>query len=165
MSDTRAKDGGFLMDEDLLVLASLAGRSLASAAGTDAWELMKRGMVRLFRHSGPERSQLTERRLEQSRGQLVNAPESELGDVRAEIEATWRTRLLDLLEENPDARNELRALLDHISSGIPPSEAPDVHAVAADRDITITASGGGVAAGMIHGDVNPGNPTIPGSAR
>jgi hypothetical protein len=35
--------------------------------------------------------------------------------------------------------------------------------VAAGRDVEITASGG-VAAGVIHGNVAPGNPTLPGPA-
>jgi len=32
------------------------------------------------------------------------------------------------------------------------------------RDVNITASGGGTAAGVIHGNVTPGNPTPPGPA-
>jgi hypothetical protein len=38
------------------------------------------------------------------------------------------------------------------------------HAVAAGRDMNITASGGGTAAGVIHGNVTPPNPTPPGPA-
>jgi hypothetical protein len=36
------------------------------------------------------------------------------------------------------------------------------HSVAAGRDVNVSASGGGVAAGVIHGNVGPGNPTMPG---
>jgi len=38
------------------------------------------------------------------------------------------------------------------------------HAVAAGRDVNITASGGGTAAGVIHGTVAPPDPTSPGPA-
>lgn len=38
------------------------------------------------------------------------------------------------------------------------------HSAAAGRDVHITASGGGIAAGVIHGNVTPG-PTPPGPAR
>lgn len=38
------------------------------------------------------------------------------------------------------------------------------HSVAAARDVTITASGGGTAAGVIHGNVAPPDPTRPGPA-
>jgi hypothetical protein len=39
------------------------------------------------------------------------------------------------------------------------------HSVAAGRDMSITASGGGTAAGVIHGNVAPPNPTGPGPAQ
>ena len=39
------------------------------------------------------------------------------------------------------------------------------HSAAAGRDMNISASGGGVAAGTIHGDVSTGNPTNPGPER
>jgi hypothetical protein len=39
------------------------------------------------------------------------------------------------------------------------------HAAAAGRDMTITSSGGGIAAGVIHGNVAPPGPTVPGPAR
>ena len=38
------------------------------------------------------------------------------------------------------------------------------HSVAAGRDVNITASGGGTAAGVIHGNVAPPDPTPPGPA-
>ena len=38
------------------------------------------------------------------------------------------------------------------------------YSVAAGRDVNITASGGGMAAGVIHGNVTPG-PTPPGPAQ
>jgi hypothetical protein len=39
------------------------------------------------------------------------------------------------------------------------------HSVAAGRDVTITASSGGTAAGVLHANVTPPNPTGPGQAR
>ena len=38
------------------------------------------------------------------------------------------------------------------------------HAAAAGRDMKVTASGGGIAAGVIHGNVAPPGPTLPGPA-
>jgi hypothetical protein len=38
------------------------------------------------------------------------------------------------------------------------------HSVAAGRDVRITASGGSVAAAVIHGNVSPPDPTSPGPA-
>jgi hypothetical protein len=39
------------------------------------------------------------------------------------------------------------------------------HSVAAGRDVKITATGGGIAAGVIHGNVAPPGPTRPGPAQ
>ena len=39
------------------------------------------------------------------------------------------------------------------------------HSAAAGRDMNITASGGGIAAGVIHGNVTPPDPTPPGPAQ
>ena len=73
-------------------------------------------------------------------------------------------RLADLLEEDPDAEAELRALVRDIQAQLPAGVASADHAVAAGRDIKIFAAGGGVAAGVIHGNVVPPNPTRPGPA-
>ena len=74
-------------------------------------------------------------------------------------------RLADLLEEDPDAEADLRALVQQIQAALPAGmvSAAD-HAVAAGRDVNISASGGGVAAGVIHGNVAPPDPTRPGPA-
>ena len=55
---------------------------------------------------------------------------------------------------------DLRALVQEIQAQLPAGtvSAAD-HSVAAGRDVNITASGGGVAAGVIHGNVAPPDPT------
>ena len=60
---------------------------------------------------------------------------------------------------------ELRALVEEVAAQLPAAavSAAD-HSVAAGRDVKITASGGGTAAGVIHGNVAPPNPTPPGPA-
>ncbi len=60
---------------------------------------------------------------------------------------------------------ELRALVEEVAAQLPAAavSAAD-HSVAAGRDVNITASGGGTAAGVIHGNVTPPNPTPPGPA-
>ena len=60
---------------------------------------------------------------------------------------------------------DLRSLVEEIAAQLPAGmvSAAD-HAVAAGRDMNITASGGGTAAGVIHGNVAPPNPTPPGPA-
>ena len=55
------------------------------------------------------------------------------------------------------------ALVEEVTAQLPAGavSAAD-HSVAAGRDMNITASGGAVAAGVIHGNVAPPGPTLPG---
>jgi hypothetical protein len=68
-----------------------------------------------------------------------------------------------LLEEDPDLEGDLRTLVEEIAAQLPSGmvSAAD-HAVAAGRDMNISASQSGVAAEVIHGDVAPPDPTLPG---
>ena len=70
----------------------------------------------------------------------------------------WAGRLADLLEEHPDAEADLRVLVQEIQAALPAGmvSAAD-HAVAAGRDVNISADRGSFAAGNVHGDV-----TLPG---
>jgi hypothetical protein len=154
-----------VLADEVLSLASLAGQTVVTAAVTDGWGTAKRGFARLLGRGDAARTELAEQRLEQARDQLAVVPAAELGQVQAELAGAWRTRLLDLVEEHPDAVADLRALVEQIQAQLPAGavSAAD-HAIAAGRDVNITASGGGIAAGTVHGNVAPGNPTIPGPA-
>ena len=148
--------------EGLLALASLAGQTVVAAASTDAWEAAKRGVARLLGRGDPKQEQLAEQRLEETREQLAGADSEE---TRATQVERWTTRLADLLEEDPGVEADLRELVREIQEALPGEMVSAVdHSVAAARDITITASGGAVAAGVIHGDVAPPGPRSPGPA-
>lgn len=151
-----------MLAESLMALASLAGNTVVAAAATDAWEAARRGFARLLGRGDPKKEQLAEQRLEETRQQLTGTDSEE---TRAAQEAQWTTRLADLLEENPDAEAGLRTLVQQIQAVLPAGvvSAAD-HAVAAGRDVNISVSGGGVAAGVIHGNVAPPNPTGEGPA-
>jgi hypothetical protein len=148
--------------EGLMALAALAGRTVVAASATDAWEACKRGFGRLLGRGDPNKEQLVEQRLEDTRQQLAGADSEQ---ARAAQEGQWTTRLADLLEENPGAEAELRALVREIQAQLPAGvvSAAD-HAAAAGRDVNISASGGGIAAGVIHGNVAPPDPPRPGPA-
>ena len=154
-----------LSADELLPLATLAGRTVVTAAVTDAWEAAKRGFARLLGRGDAERTELAEHRLEQTRERLTSIPAAELDLVQSQLETTWQTRLLDLLEEHPETAAGLRALVEQVQAQLPAGVVSAAgHGVAAGRDLSITASGGGVAAGAIHGNVTAGNPTAPGPA-
>ncbi|WP_155127414.1 hypothetical protein [[Actinomadura] parvosata] len=78
---------------------------------TDAWTSAKQGFARLLGRGQPERQGVAVQRLERSRQELAGRTGAELERARAEQETAWRLRLSDLLEDEPAAEAELRALV------------------------------------------------------
>ena len=154
-----------MLAEGTMALASLAGQTVVKAAVTDAWEAARRGFARLLGRGDPTQEQLAERRLDETREQLTEAVGTGLEQARSALAARWATRLADLLEEDSDAEADLRTLVQQIQAALPAGMvSADDHAVAAGRDVSIKADRGGVAAGVIHGNVAPPGPTGPGPA-
>jgi hypothetical protein len=151
---------------ELLVLAAQAAQTVVAAASTDVWGSAKSGLARLLGRGDEKRAALAEGRLEEARVQLATASGPEADQARARVEAAWQTRLVDLLEEYPDAAADLRALMEQLQAALPAATVASSaagHSVAAGGDVRITASDGGFAAGAVHGNVTL-NPTRPGSA-
>jgi hypothetical protein len=153
------------MLEALIALAALAGNTVVAAAATDAWEAARHKFARLLGRGDPDRTRLAEGRLDQTRRQLQGVTGQELERAQAEWGRVWQVRLEDLLEEDPGIEADLRAVVQEIRDALPAGvvSAAD-HAVAAGRDVNIRADRGGVAAGVIHGNVAPPDPTGPGPA-
>jgi hypothetical protein len=88
------------------------------------------------------------------------ALESDRAQARTRLEAVWQTRLIDLLEEHPDAAADLQVLIDRIQAELPARVvSASGHGVAAGGNVNINASAGSVAAGTIQGNVSPSSPT------
>jgi hypothetical protein len=151
--------------EVLMALAQWAGQTVAASAVTDVWEAARHRVARLVGRGDPRKTDLAEQWLDETHQELT-APDRELEPIRAAVGRRWEGRFADLLDEDPGVESELRALVEEIQAQLPSGviSAAD-HAVAARRDVNITASGGGTAAGVIHGNVAPPNPTGPGPAR
>ena len=145
------------MAQGLMALASLAGNTVVAAATTDAWEAARRKFARLLGRGDPKQAQLAEQRLDETRQQLSGPDGADLEQIRGGLAAQWATRLADLLEEDPDAEADLRALVREIQAALPAGMVWVAnHAVAGGRDVNIGADRGGVAAGVIHAGVRPG---------
>ena len=102
---------------DINSLAALAGNALVAAAVTDAWETARHRFARLFGRGEPD--PVTERRLEATRSQLAAASADGREQMRADMAGQWALRLADLLEEDPGAETELRALVEEIGARLP----------------------------------------------
>ena len=154
-----------MVDAELVALAALAGRTVVAAAATDGWETAKQGFVRLLGRGDAGRAAVAEQRLEETRGQLAGVSGPDLKAAGAEQARLWQVRVADLLEESPGLEAGLRSLITEVQAALAAGTVTARgHGVAANRDVSITASGGGLAAGTVHGSVSVGNPTRPGTA-
>jgi hypothetical protein len=150
----------------LLALAQFAGQTVAGAAITDMWEAVRSRFARLLGCGDARKTAVAEQWLAQTHDQLTTAAAgAELEQVKEAQADRWADRFADLLDEDPGVETELRALVEDVAAQLPAAavSAAD-HSLAAGRDVNITASGGGTAAGVIHGNVAPPNPTGPGPA-
>jgi len=142
----------------LIVAALVAGaaaglKDSASSAVKDAYNGLK-GLARR-RLAGRPGGELVLARHEQDPQVWYKPLVQELTEAGADVDPALVT-----------AAQALMQLLDAAGSaaGRYQVTASD-HATAAGRDVNITASAGGTAAGVIHGNVTPPNPTQPGPAK
>ena len=151
--------------EVLMVLAQWAGQTVAAAAVTDVWESARHKIARLFGRGDARKTEVAERWLAETHDQLTAAQGGDLESVRSAQAQRWEGRFADLLDEDPGAEAYLRALMEEIRAALPAGvvSATD-HGVAAGRDVNIGADRGGVAVGVMHGNVAPPNPTGAGPA-
>jgi hypothetical protein len=150
----------------LLILAQFAGQTVAAAAITDVWESARTRFARLLGRGDARKEQVAEQWLDQTHQQLTSAPAGELESARQSQAERWTDRFADLLDTDPGIEAELRALVEEVAAQLPaPVVSAADHSVAAGRDVNITATGGGLAAGVIDGNVAPPGPMSPGQAQ
>jgi hypothetical protein len=150
--------------EVLMALVQFAGQTVAAAAVTDVWETARHKFARVLGRGDPRKTEVAERWLAETRQQLTATEGAALEPVRAAAVRRWEGRFADLLDEDPALEADLRAVVEEIAAQLPAGMASAAdHSVAAGRDVSITAIGPGVAAGVVHGNVAP-NPTQPGPA-
>jgi hypothetical protein len=121
MVGSAAMAGRGEMPSDLTALAARASRTLVAAASADdaaadEWRTAQRGVAELLVLGNWDRERRARRWLDQTRDRLQAASGRELKQARADLEVVWRTRLEDLLEEQPDAEVELRRLVGQIKA-------------------------------------------------
>src|SRR5260370_34530082 len=78
---------------------------------TDGWEGVKSRFARLLGRGDAKKTEATAASLEQSRVVLAGLSGPALEQARGEQEIVWRTRLGDLLEQEPAAEQGLRDLV------------------------------------------------------
>ncbi|WP_432182465.1 hypothetical protein [Streptomyces sp. NBC_00063] len=154
-----------MLPEIVSGLAGSGATALISAAGTDAWTGVRTRVVDLLRRGGQQESAVL-RRLDQTVTDLgqANADGTRAEEVRSSLSRSWQTRFTDLLEDLPEAERdaavaELEALVKHVREHTPDSGARAGNGgQAVAGDMHIQASGGSMAAGVVHGGMHMGPP-------
>jgi hypothetical protein len=145
-----------MLAEALAVLASTGGTALVTAMVTDGWEGLRGRFARLLGRGDARQTEAAAAALEQSRALLAGVPEPGLEVARAEQERVWQARLEELLEHDPGAERQLRALVGEVRALAAGSAGPVTqHAVAFDR-AQQAVQGRGVQNATFGGQHDPG---------
>lgn len=121
------------MSIELAGLAAAGASTLVAAVATDAWGAIRAGFARLFGRGDPARTELIGRRLDRIEQELANRSEPDLVAARQQAQTQWQARLADLLEEHPDAAEQLRTLI--ADSGVAAATAGPVVQVYGDAEV------------------------------
>ena len=136
-----------MLGESLLALAALAGQMVVDAVATNGWETAERGYAQLLGRGDAEQTKQVERWLKETREQPTGGAEADSTLVRIALAGRWAGRWADLLEENPDAEAELRALVQQSQAALP-AERPSA--------ASHTADANGAASAYAAGPEHPG---------
>jgi hypothetical protein len=108
-----------VLRESLLALAALAGQMVVDAAATDGWAIAESGYAQLLGRGDAEQTKQVEKWLDETREQLTGGAGADNELIRTALAGRWAGRWADLLEENPDAEAELRALVQQSQAALP----------------------------------------------
>lgn len=149
-----------MLDQTLIALAASGGTAVVTAAGTDAWAGLRQAIARWLGRGDARREQRELERLDQTAVVLQSAGSEE----RQQESVAWQTRIAIVLQELDDpqrarAVEELGSLIARHAPAGGASAGPG--GLAVQGDANISADGGSIAAGVIHGGVHLGTPTPP----
>lgn len=108
----------------LLPVVAAGGSAFVGAAGTDAWQSARSGVLRLFGRGGQRRRDAAERWADQTAAEIEQAPDAERTVLRERLALTWQQRLADLAEEYPEIGEELQAWARHVQEQLPSRSKP-----------------------------------------
>ncbi|MDV9169810.1 hypothetical protein R6V09_06625 [Streptomyces sp. W16] len=119
-----------MISDWLTELAAAGSAALVAAASTDAWQTTRDRFVRILSRGDPDRVETASRRLDVLR-HAAQTPDGDRG--LAEARRTWQIRLQDLLEEHPEAADELRSTIASLPPPRPATTSYRQHGAARDH--------------------------------
>lgn len=134
-------------------LALSGASTLVSAAATDTWKTARAGFLKLFAHGDPQRERIAANRLDEAAAQVESTGAEHRDEVREALVQVWRVRLGDLLEEQPDAAEQVRALIEQVYAALPAARQHWAQAIGTGAVITANSGGVNIANSGAIGDI------------
>lgn len=136
----------------IMALATTGSSSLVAAAASDVWASTRAGFSQLLSRAGNRSA--NDARLDATAGEIGQCSDAERDEVRRRLLRAWQVRLGDLLEEHPDAADELRGLISQVEDALPAEGRWWAQAVATGPVLLASKDGANVAnTGVIMGGV------------
>ncbi|MFV2085747.1 hypothetical protein [Micromonospora sp. LOL_021] len=123
-----------MVAEWLIAVAGAGGSALAGAVATDAWNVARGGLSKLFGRGGDRRAALAGRWADETAA-AIEAADDRPAVLEREAR-TWQQRFADLLEEFPEAAEELREWADQVRRELPVAHQSTVNTFVARDDST-----------------------------
>jgi hypothetical protein len=102
--------------DEVIVLAMTGASTIVAAMATSTWQVARDGVVRLFRGRGHTLPAI-EAQLDGDAA-IVERDENADG-AREDLAGGWKRRLVVLLNEHPEAKEDLRALVEQVVEQLP----------------------------------------------
>ncbi|MFD7955001.1 hypothetical protein ACFV4X_16070 [Streptomyces ardesiacus] len=113
------------MEAELTALAVSGATTLVGLMVSESWTQARDRVARFFARGGEQGS--AEEELVRSQQALMAARAAQDDLAGADIEAEWRMRLRRVLQDDPQAADELRTLLSEVSPGVQDDRGASVH--------------------------------------
>ncbi|MFI7492948.1 hypothetical protein ACIBXA_31705 [Micromonospora echinaurantiaca] len=143
-----------MVAEWAMTVAGVAGSALAGAVATDAWNAARGGLSKLFGRGGERRAELAGRWADETAAAVDVADDR---STALEREArTWQQRFSDLLEEFPEAAEDLREWATQVRSELPAAQQSFMNTFLAQHNSTqYNAPGGNMTIHHHHPGARP----------
>ncbi|QXE38687.1 hypothetical protein KQY30_35165 [Streptomyces sp. GMY02] len=127
------------MLEWVAALALAGATTFTESMAEQAWQSTRDTLARILGRGSAEREQRALARLDESAAEVVRVSEADEADeaaVLARVAGRWETRLQDFLDEHPEARGELEALVSQARAALPEERATRVTQTLSHNKIT-----------------------------
>jgi hypothetical protein len=135
-----------MVPEELAILAGTSAATLVAAMTTDAWQGVRSGVARVFRHAGEARQQAVETQLDRNAELVARADDKDR--ARQSLVGVWTLELEGLLEQHPGVAPDLRVLMAQARASLPTPQQSWVQTIIAYGGLSVGVQRGNV---TVHG--------------